>query len=143
MSILPTILYLWSFFANLSCAGISLFLMLSHEDVDVGALEPLDLSDSLTWLLKIELLVNIWAFPFSLLFMNWYIVFAMTPIFLFNLRMLMKKTYVHKFMFMSEYKTREDVEATITVKMVIYLFYVVLSFFMFIYKLAEYVSHWY
>ncbi|CAI2383912.1 unnamed protein product [Moneuplotes crassus] len=143
VGVYTSLLYLLDFFGNLSCSGISLFLMLSHEDVDCSALEPLELSDYLTSFQKIEILINICSFVVLLPFCNTYFLWALLPMFLYNCWMLLRKKYAHNFMFMTEYKNRSHTETVLTAKMIIYLLYVCISLFMFVFKFAEYLSYWY
>ena len=62
------------------------------------------------------------------------------PMTLYNLRMYLRKSYKENYMFKSEYKNREFIEMRLTVKLIFYLIFIVASLFMFVYKLAEYLS---
>ena len=114
--------------------------MLSHEDVDVGALEPLELSDYMTWYQKLEIIFFLCTYALSLLIANWIFVLVLSPVALFNLQMLVKKSYVQRFMFMREYKNRDYMLTVMTVKLVFYLIYLVVSLFMFVYKIASFLA---
>ena len=138
---LATIYYLMGFLSNLACSGITLFLILSHEDTDVDALQPLELADYLTTFQKIEIGIWIANSIAWMIFANIYITLIGTPIFLYNAKLIIQKGYKENFMFMSEYKNRSYVEWRLTIKIIFYLIYVVLWLFMFVYKLAEYLSY--
>ena len=132
--------YIYSFLSNLACAGITLFLILSHEDADWDALQPLDLADFLTTYQKIEIGINAVNFTMWTLFANYYITVISAPVFLYNLKLILRKEYKENFMFMSEYRHRSYLEWRLIIKIVFYLISVVLWLFMFVYKLAEYLS---
>ena len=54
--------------------------------------------------------------------------------------MMYKRSFKERYLFINEYKNRDFIEVRLTVKLIVYLIYIVLSLFMFVYKLAEYLA---
>ena len=129
--------YLFSFIIDLVCAGILLFLMLSHEDIDQGMIEPMNLSDYLSWYQKVEMFVQLTAGFSTFIFGNWVFVLLYLPLSSYNMYSLLKGTYRVNFMFLKDYKRmRKNVERWVAVKLVYYMILVIASLFMFVYTLA-------
>ena len=140
INMIAILYYLYGFLSNLAWAGVTLFLMLSHEDVDLEAIQPLELSDYLTTFQRIEIIIWLINYVFWWFISNWIFILIWSPLSLYNLSMLIKRKYKENFLFISEYKHRADVEFRLIFKLVLYLIYVVLWLFMFVYKLAEYLA---
>ena len=79
------IFYFGSFIFTLIAAGILLFLMLSHEDIDEGMIEPMNLSDYITTYLRIEMLLQIVTGFACLVFGGWIFCLIYTPMTIYNL----------------------------------------------------------
>ena len=111
--------------------------MLSHEDLDHGIIEPLNLADYLQTYSRIEAITQIVFGLLGIFLAHWAVWLLYLPMTIYNLFRLRQDGFRYTFMFLNEYtKIRKGIERAQAIKLIWYLIMMVIALFMFIYTLA-------
>ena len=93
-----------NFFVALIGLFISLFLMISHEDLEHGYIEPIELSNGLQQYLPYEYLCSaVFVVIAFLIGSPWYILLLPVPLAIYNLKKYIKKDHKVYFITKREY----------------------------------------
>ena len=92
-----------NFLVSLCGTCCSLYLLVSHDDMDCGAMQPLELSDAINQYLPIEYICSAAFVILSFFAGPWILVLLGVPLAVFNLQRLRLREYKTYFISRKEY----------------------------------------
>ena len=104
-----------------ACTCFTLYFKLTHDDLNIGVIQPLELTTQISDYLPYEMMCQIFL-TFLMLFTHNYFLFALNlPLSLFHFKSLQKQDYKQHCFTMREYKDKAKNEKIFLYKTVFYV----------------------
>eukprot|EP00831_Metopus_contortus_P000613 TRINITY_DN10227_c0_g1_i1.p1 TRINITY_DN10227_c0_g1~~TRINITY_DN10227_c0_g1_i1.p1 ORF type:complete len:178 (-),score=15.34 TRINITY_DN10227_c0_g1_i1:173-706(-) len=134
---MKTILWFLSLADSLACEFVMLYIYFLHEDLALGRADTFDVTGTVTRFYPIELYGSFILAFFSALQGSYLMLILLCPLILYNLKILITRSYRVHALFLKDYRERPTVHRTIFFKSIVYALITVICLIKFIFAFTN------